>query len=222
MLFRSNPLRILDSKDEGDRAVIAEAPIIDDSLNEASRDFFAAVEEGLAELGIACTRNHKLVRGLDYYTHTAFEFTSTELGAQSAVLAGGRYDGLSRAIGGPDMPGVGWAAGIERLAMLTADPPPLPRPVAVVPIGAAAESAARLLAHELRRAGHRVELAYKGKPGQRMKRADRQNARWAVLIGEDELSRGSLTLRDLDTGREQAVERIALSTRLADDAAQTE
>ncbi|MCB2053429.1 MAG: histidine--tRNA ligase [Geminicoccaceae bacterium] len=217
-----NPLRILDSKDEGDRAVIAEAPIIDDSLNEASRDFFAAVEEGLAELGIACTRNHKLVRGLDYYTHTAFEFTSTELGAQSAVLAGGRYDGLSRAIGGPDMPGVGWAAGIERLAMLTADPPPLPRPVAVVPIGAAAESAARLLAHELRRAGHRVELAYKGKPGQRMKRADRQNARWAVLIGEDELSRGSLTLRDLDTGREQAVERIALSTRLADDAAQTE
>ncbi|MBM3560046.1 MAG: histidine--tRNA ligase, partial [Alphaproteobacteria bacterium] len=118
-----NPLRILDSKDEGDRAVVAGAPSFADYLTPAARDFFAAVRDGLAALGIDHTVNPRLVRGLDYYCHTAFEFTTTALGAQGTVLAGGRYDGLIETMGGPATPGVGWAAGIERLAMLLAEPP---------------------------------------------------------------------------------------------------
>ena len=200
-----NPLRILDSKDPGDREVVADAPLMNESLNQASRDFFAAVQDGLGELGIAFMVEPKLVRGLDYYTHTAFEMTTTRLGAQSAVLAGGRYDGLVRQIGGSDTPGVGWAAGIERLALLLDAAPPEPRPVAIVPIGNAAAAEARKLAWRLRHEGHRIELAYKGKPGQRMKRADRANARIAVFIGDDEIAAGVAKLRDLDSGEERCV-----------------
>ena len=118
-----NPLRILDSKDEGDREILKGAPTLDASLNEASKAFFAGVRAGLDALGIAYAINPMLVRGLDYYTHTAFEFTTDRLGAQGAVLAGGRYDGLVAAMGGPDTPGIGWAAGVERLAMLLDETP---------------------------------------------------------------------------------------------------
>jgi histidyl-tRNA synthetase len=202
-----NPMRILDSKDEGDRAIVREAPRLEQSLNQASRDFFRAVKDGLDELGIAYTLNQHLVRGLDYYTHTAFEFTTTALGAQGAVIAGGRYDGLVEEIGGPPTPGVGWAAGVERLALLATGEPAAPRPVAIVPIGPAAETAARQLAAELRGSGIAVELAFKGKPGQRMKRADRANARFAISMGDEELSAGTLKLRDLDSGEETTVGR---------------
>ena len=116
--------------------------MLSESLNDASRAFFDAVLAGLDALGIDYQINPRLVRGLDYYTHTAFEFTTTELGAQGAVLAGGRYDGLVATMGGPDTPGIGWAAGVERLAMLLDETPAAPRPVAVVPIGEAAELAA--------------------------------------------------------------------------------
>ena len=208
-------MRILDSKDEGDRAVVAEAPMLHEHLNQASLDFFARVTDGLARLGIASRHSPRLVRGLDYYTHTAFEFTTTALGAQGAVMAGGRYDGLMREMGGPDVPGVGWAAGIERLAMLLAETPPAPRPVTIVPIGAEAEERALILAHELRRAGVAVDLAFKGKPGQRMKRADRLGARWSVSLGSDELARGVVRLRDLDSGAEEELELDALAGRLA-------
>lgn len=208
-----NPLRILDSKDEGDRAVLAEAPLLDDHLNPASRDFLARVQEALDRLGVRWTPSPRLVRGLDYYTHTAFEFTTTRLGAQGAVLAGGRYDGLVATLGGPDVPGVGWAAGVERLALLLAEPPPAPRPVAIVPIGEAAEAEALVLARELRRAGLVVELAFKGKPGQRLKRADRLGARLALSLGEAELAQGVVKLRDLDSGEEQDVARSELVQR---------
>jgi histidyl-tRNA synthetase len=155
------------------------------------------------------------VRGLDYYTHTAFEFTTTALGAQGAVLAGGRYDGLMKEMGGPDVPGVGWAAGVERLAMLLPEAPAAARPVAIVPIGAEAEAAAYSLAQALRRAGVAVDIAFKGKPGQRMKRADRLGARFAVSLGGDELARGVVKLRDLDTGVEEELSKDALAARLA-------
>ncbi|MDX6750803.1 histidine--tRNA ligase [Geminicoccaceae bacterium 1502E] len=212
-----NPMRILDSKDEGDRAVVAGAPLLHDHLNEHSRDFFARVREGLERQGIAFKLSPRLVRGLDYYTHTAFEFTTTSLGAQGTVLAGGRYDGLMKTMGGPDVPGVGWAAGIERLAMMLEHAPAATRPVAIVPIGAAAEAAAELLARDLRHAGIAVELAFKGKPGQRMKRADRQNARFAVSLGEDEIARGTVRLRDLDGGAEQELAMAGLAAKLAGD-----
>jgi histidyl-tRNA synthetase len=210
-----NPMRILDSKDEGDRAVVAEAPLLHEHLNEASRDFFARVQEGLARLGIAFELNPRLVRGLDYYTHTAFEFTTKALGAQGTVMAGGRYDGLMREMGGPDVPGVGWAAGVERLAMLLPEAPAAGRPVAIVPIGPEAEAEAAVLAQELRRAGVAVDLAFKGKPGQRMKRADRIGARFALSLGEDELARGVVRLRDLGSGAEEELRRDELAARLA-------
>jgi histidyl-tRNA synthetase len=209
-----NPMRILDSKDEGDRAIVKEAPRLEDSLNQASRDFFQAVRDGLDELGIAYNLNQHLVRGLDYYTHTAFEFTTTALGAQGAVIAGGRYDGLVEEIGGPPTPGVGWAAGVERLALLTTNEPAPPRPVAIVPIGQAAEAEARKLAHELRSAEIPIELAFKGKPGQRMKRADKANASHAISIGDEELATGKLRLRNLDTGEEQTIDRATVAAHL--------
>jgi histidyl-tRNA synthetase len=209
-----NPMRILDSKDEGDRAIVADAPRLEDSLNQASRDFFQAVVDGLDELGIAYNLNRHLVRGLDYYTHTAFEFTTTALGAQGAVIAGGRYDGLVEEIGGPPTPGVGWAAGVERLALLATNEPQPPRPIAIVPIGQAAEAEARKLAHELRSADIAIELAFKGKPGQRMKRADKANASHAISIGDEELATGKLRVRNLDTKEERAIDRTDIAAQL--------
>ncbi|MGE0093151.1 MAG: histidine--tRNA ligase [Alphaproteobacteria bacterium] len=213
-----NPLRILDSKNEGDRAIVANAPIFTDYLNEASKNFFATVCGGLDALGIAYQVNPRLVRGLDYYCHTAFEFTTTELGSQGAVLAGGRYDGLVETMGGPSVPGIGWAAGIERLAMLMAalgsDAPAPARPIAIVPIGAAAEAKALVLADELRAAGFAIELGYRGNVGKRMKRANKLNAGIAVLLGDDELARGAATVRNLDSGEQTEVPLAALRDHL--------
>jgi histidyl-tRNA synthetase len=209
-----NPLRILDSKDPGDQRLAAEAPDFSEYLNEASRDFFARVRDGLDTLGIAYRLNPRLVRGLDYYTHTAFEFVTSELGAQGTVIGGGRYDGLVELMGGPPMPGVGWAAGIERLAMLIPEPSPPPRPIALVPLGEAAERLALKLAEELRDTGLVVELGYSGDLARRMRRADRIGARAAVLIGEDELAQGAATLRDLDSGAQTLVPLAELAAQL--------
>ncbi|MBF0093836.1 MAG: histidine--tRNA ligase [Alphaproteobacteria bacterium] len=209
-----NPLRILDSKDEGDRAVVAGAPLFTDFLNEASRVFFHRLQDGLTALGIPFTVNPRLVRGLDYYCHTAFEFTTTALGAQGTVLAGGRYDGLIKMMGGPQTPGIGWAAGVERLAMLLEAPPAPLRPIAVVPVGAQAERTALVLAHRLRRAAFAVDLGYSGNPAKRMKRADKIGARAAVIFGEDELARDAVTVRDLETGEQQLVAMSALEDHL--------
>jgi histidyl-tRNA synthetase len=211
-----NPLRILDSKDPGDREILRDAPILTECLNEASQAFFAKVRAGLDALGIGYEVNPRLVRGLDYYTHTAFEFTTTELGAQGAVLAGGRYDGLVGTMGGPDTPGTGWAAGIERLAMLLDATPATPRPVAVVPIGEPAEFEALRLAEELRAAGVVVELDFRGKVGQRLKRATQRHARFALLLGEDELAKGTAILRDLDQGEQTPVARADLVATLVE------
>ncbi len=209
-----NPLRILDSKDEGDRRLVADAPLFAEHLNRASRDFFAEVTAGLDALGIAYHLNPRLVRGLDYYCHTAFEFTTDQLGAQGTVMGGGRYDGLVGMMGGAQTPGIGWAAGIERLAMLLRDPPAARRPIAVLPVGEEAATAALKLAVDLRGAGHAVELGYGGNLGKRMKRANKLAARAAVIIGTDELARDAVTLRDLDSGEQEEVPLAALKERL--------
>lgn len=210
-----NPLRILDSKDEADIALSAKAPHFEDYLTAASRDFFRRVRDGLDALGIRYVLDPRLVRGLDYYTHTAFEFITTELGAQGAVLAGGRYDGLMGVLGGPETPGVGWAGGIERLALMIAEPAPPARPIALVPIGPEAEALALKLAQELRRDGFSVDLAYSGNLQKRMRRADRIKARAAVIVGEDELKKGQAAVRDLDAGTQDAVPLAALKDHLA-------
>ncbi len=210
-----NALRILDSKDEGDKHVIAGAPMMSDYLNAESRTFFAAVKTGLDALGIRYHLNPRLVRGLDYYCHTAFEFVTDALGAQGTVMGGGRYDGLVEAMGGPVTPAVGWAAGIERMAMLVHDPAPPARPIAVVPVGAAAELPALALGEELRRRGFVVECGFGGNLGRQMKRADRMKATVTLLLGEEEMASDSVTLRDLDSGAQERVPRAELEARLA-------
>ncbi|MEM7224161.1 MAG: histidine--tRNA ligase [Pseudomonadota bacterium] len=210
-----NPLRILDSKNEGDREVVADAPKFTDYLNQASQDFFGQVKDGLEALGIAYEYSPRLVRGLDYYCHTAFEFKTDDLGAQDTVMGGGRYDYLMETMGGPAMAGVGWAAGIERLALLLEDASAPARPILVVPVGDAQERAALTLTQELRKAGWTVELGYGGGLKKRMKRANRINARLALLLGEDELARRAATLRDLDSGHQEEVPLDGLAERLA-------
>ena len=210
-----NPLRILDSKDKGDQTLVADAPLFDAYLNQESVEFFATVKQGLDRLGIAYRENPRLVRGLDYYTHTAFEFTTDELGAQSAVLAGGRYDGLVETMGGPPTPGIGWAAGVERLALMLSELPPETRPIAVVPVGGDCETAVLGIVQDLRLAGFTVDLGFSGNVGKRMKRANKINARAALLLGEEELDKKAITLRDLDTGEQELVPLDSLKERLA-------
>ncbi|MCW5737269.1 MAG: histidine--tRNA ligase [Enhydrobacter sp.] len=200
-----NPLRILDSKDEGDKAVNAGAPSFADHLNQASRDFFGSVQDGLAAAGVPFEVDPALVRGLDYYTHTAFEFVTTHIGAQGTVLGGGRYDGLIAELGGPPTAGIGWAGGIERLMMLCNEPAALPRPVVIAPLGPAAESKALGIARTLRRAGIAVEQDYRGTMKRRMQRANKLNARAAVILGDDELAKGVVQLKDLDSGEQREV-----------------
>ncbi len=202
-----NPLRILDSKDAGDKEIVAGAPAFDAYLNDESKTFFAAVRQRLDLLKIEYTLNPRLVRGLDYYSHTAFEFVTTALGSQGTVLGGGRYDGLMPMIGGPEMPAVGWAGGIERLAMLLEAPSPPPRPIVVIPVGDATDLAALALTQELRHAGLPVDLGYSGNVTKRMKRANKVNARFALVLGEEELSRGAVVLRDLDAGTQTELAR---------------
>lgn len=210
-----NPLRILDSKDEADRAIVAGAPVFSDYLSEGSRDFFAGVEEGLARIGIGYELNPHLVRGLDYYGHTAFEFTTEALGAQGTVLAGGRYDGLIKLMGGPPTPGVGWAAGIERLAMLIEDRTEKAPVLAIVPMGAVATDEAHRLAESLRDGGFAVDVGYSGNLSRRMKRADRLGAAAALVLGEDELSRKVVQLRDMKTGEQSEIALDDVTTGLA-------
>ncbi len=200
-----NPLRILDSKDEADREVIAGAPVYSDHVNAESRDFFERVKDGLAALGIGFVIDPKLVRGLDYYCHTCFEITCDELGAQKTVLGGGRYDGLMEMMGGPAVPGVGWASGVERCAMLLRSVPAPRRPIAIIPLGGAAERMALILAHRLRSLDQVVDLGYSGNLGKRMKRANKLGARAALILGDDEIAAGAVTLRDLDSGEQHQV-----------------
>lgn len=211
----ANPLRILDSKDARDRDIVAGAPVFGDALTDGARAWFDAVKAGLDAIGMAYTLNERLVRGLDYYCHSAFEFTTGALGAQGAVIAGGRYDGLIGRMGGPETPGVGWAGGIERLALLADADLPAPRPIALVPIGEAAERAALPLAERLRAAGCRIDMAFGGNLKKRMRRADRVGARAAVLIGADELADDAATVRDLDSGEQGRVALESLAEALA-------
>ena len=203
--LEKNPLRILDSKDEGDRELVANAPLFAEYLNEHSREFFKSLTSGLGDIGIGYELNPRLVRGLDYYCHTCFEFTTNTLGAQGTVMAGGRYDGLISTMGGPQTAGVGWAAGVERLALMVGEAPAGPRPVALIPMGDAAEARCRTLAQTLRETGIAVELGYAGNMKKRMKRADKANARLAVILGDDELAKGIAQLRDLDSGEQQEI-----------------
>ncbi|TAJ32848.1 MAG: histidine--tRNA ligase [Reyranella sp.] len=203
--LQRNPLRILDSKDEGDIALNRDAPSFTDHLNQASRDFFKTVQDGLVAAGVSFQVDAGLVRGLDYYTHTAFEFVTDQIGAQGTVLGGGRYDGLIAELGGPPTAGIGWAGGIERLMMLCNEPAAEPRPVVIAPLGPAAEAKALGIARGLRKLGIAVEQEYRGNMKRRMQRANKLNARAAIILGDDELAKGVVQLKDLDSGSQREV-----------------
>ena len=200
-----NPLRILDSKEECDKAVIENAPRYADSLNETSQKFFADVLHGLDNLGIKYRVNDRLVRGLDYYSHTVFELTTDKLGAQGTVLAGGRYNGLVAQMGGGDVAGIGWACGVERLSMLLDEDVAMPRSVAVIPVGDDTQEKAMEIAYKLRLAGFSVEQSYSGNMKKRLIKANKVNAYKAVIIGSDEAASGTVTLKDLDDGTQKTV-----------------
>ena len=203
--LEKNPLRILDSKEHQDWPIVDSSPVVDDFLTPEASDYFAKVTAGLDSAGIVWKRDPRLVRGLDYYRHTAFEFVTEDLGAQSAVIAGGRYDGLMESLGGPHTPAIGWAAGIERLGMLIEQPAKPGADAALVPLGAAAETAAIGLVAQLRRAGIACEMAYKGNMKRRMQKADSSGARFAIILGDDELARGEAAVKNLKTGEQTSV-----------------
>jgi histidyl-tRNA synthetase len=200
-----NPLRILDSKAHQDWPIVDSAPAIDEFLTSEASDFFAQVTEGLNAAGVQWERAPRLVRGLDYYRHTAFEFVTDRLGAQGTVLAGGRYDGLIEALGGPHTPAVGWAAGIERLAMMIGVPEPEKPSVAVIPLGERAEGEAQKIVAGLRREGIATEMAYRGNMKKRLSRANAAGAAYALIIGDNELDRGEVQLKNLSSGEQRSV-----------------
>lgn len=211
-----NPLRILDSKDEGDRKILERAPKLSESLTSGSVEFFGRLQEDLKILGIPFVLNEKLVRGLDYYRHTVFEFTTDQLGAQGALVAGGRYDGLVESMGGPSTPGVGWAAGVERLALLVEGRVPA-EPVNRVAIIPADETAAKIglkMAFDLRTAGIACELLEPGNIGKRLKRANKIGARAAVILGEAELAQQTATVKDLTASAQETVPAAALTAHV--------
>ena len=200
-----NPLRILDTKNADERPIADAAPSIDDYLTPEASDFFEQVTAGLDAAGVPWTRNARLVRGLDYYRHTAFEFVTDRLGAQGTVLAGGRYDGLIESLGGPHTPAVGWAAGIERLAMMIEAPSLETSTVAVVPLGERAEAEGQKIVAGLRREGISADMAYRGNMKKRLSRANASGAKYALILGENELDAGEAQLKDLTTGEQRAV-----------------
>jgi histidyl-tRNA synthetase len=209
-----NPMRILDSKDPADRAIVANAPTIGEYLTEAAATFYAKLQEHLTRFGVPFTENPRIVRGLDYYGHTAFEFVTKSLGAQGTVMAGGRYDGLVAEMGGPQTPAVGWAAGIDRLSMLMPQAPAAPAPVVVVPVNDGVEGDALGILQSLRNAGIRAEMAYRGNLRRRMERANKIGARAVVILGPDDLAAGVAQVKDLGSGNQEAVALPDIPARL--------
>jgi len=200
----SNPLRVLDSKVPATREIVAGAPRLLDHLDAVSAAHFEAVQRGLSDLGIAYTINQRLVRGLDYYTHTVFEWTTTQLGAQDAVCAGGRYDGLVEQLGGPATPGIGFGLGIERLiALLALQQAPVPGNAPHIyfcRFGAQAEAAGSKLAEQLRQQSPRLRLVLNAGGGglkSQLKRADNSGARYALVLGDDEAAKSLVQVKSL-------------------------
>jgi histidyl-tRNA synthetase len=202
--LEKNPMRILDTKDEGDKKIIANSPLMENYLNETSRKFFNQVLAGLKKLNIPYKVNSKLVRGLDYYCHTVFEFTTTELGAQSAILSGGRYDGLIEMLGGPKTPGVGWAAGVDRLADLCGESLEIQKklPISILANGEIALTEAVQIASELRNKNFYCEVFLTGNFKKKLEKANKFGTEKAILIFDQEDGSLEYKIKDFKTGEE--------------------
>lgn len=206
-----NPLRVLDSKEPGMDALLADAPHIADHLCAECREHLAELRAHLDRLGKAYTINFRLVRGLDYYTKTVFEVWAEGIGAQNAVCGGGRYDGLAEMLGGPPIPGVGFASGLERIVLTMQaqgiTPPPLPRPVVfVAALGDRARPTAIDLTYRLRRSGLSTWMAF-GRRGlkSQLREANKRQARYTLILGEDEIETAQATVRDMAQGEQTRV-----------------
>jgi histidyl-tRNA synthetase len=205
--LETNPLRTFDSKDENTQALLAEAPTIGDFLSPEAADHLSVVKEGLGSLGIPYEVDERLVRGLDYYTLTVFEAKSGALGAQDTVGAGGRYNGLIAELGGPDLAGIGFGSGIERILLAASSheaPPSLV--VFFVTLAPEARPLAMKLASALRAEGVACDLDYADRSAKgQFRQADRTGAAYAAILGEDELARGVCTVRNMSSGEEREV-----------------
>jgi histidyl-tRNA synthetase len=217
-----NPLRILDSKNEKIRELIAGAPVLPDYLDDESRSHFETVKTLLADVGVGYRLNPRLVRGLDYYSRTVFEWVTDKLGSQGAICSGGRYDGLVAELGGRDTPAVGWALGIERVVELMRaegqEPAVQPPDVFVVAVGDAARRKAFTLAESLRHEvpGLRVVLGLSSSLKAEFKRADKSGSRFAVILGDEEIAAGRISLKDLrGGGGQQSLEESELAVTLS-------
>jgi len=203
--FKKNPLRILDSKSEEDIEIIKNAPKLINYLEAESKDNFNKVLEGLTNLDIPYKINHKLVRGLDYYNNTTFEFITDRLGSQSAILAGGRYDNLMKQMGGSDIPGIGWAAGIERLALLATIKEDQKKKISIIPIGNENNILCMQLANELINKNISIDMGYSGNLKKRLKQANKVSAHYAVIIGNEEVENNNAIIRNLETGSQDNI-----------------
>ena len=215
-----NPLRILDSKDPGDKEIIKNAPSILDFLNEESQKHFNTVQKLLKSLNIPFTINHMLVRGLDYYNKTVFEITAGELGAQNSIAGGGRYDGLLKTLGGPDLPSIGFGTGLERViqTMLKQEvslPNPYAPDVFLIPLGEESKEACFTLLHTLRTHGVKALMEFTDrKIGKTMQYANQIQARYVVVMGENELKSGEVELKEMLTGEKKICPIESLSEML--------
>ena len=212
--LETNPLRILDSKSKSDSEINKNAPLLIDHLNPSSKSRFLNIQGELKNLGIGFSLNPHLVRGLDYYSHLVFEYKTDLLGAQDAVLSGGRYDGLSEVMGGPKTPSVGWAAGVERLSALLTDTEPHARGVTLIPLGDKAKSHALKLSHELRKSGLVVDLGYSGNLSSRLQKATKRNSKIACIFGDEELSQNVFSVKNLDAGTQEKINGSELEAHL--------
>ena len=205
MRLNKNPLRILDSKSEDDVAIINNAPKLMEYLDDSSKDRFKIILDGLNSLNIQFSINDKLVRGLDYYNDTTFEFITDQLGAQSAIIAGGRYDGLMKQMGGADIPGIGWAAGIERLILLSKINQVKNKSISIIPVGDESNNICMNLSHKLRNKNISTDMAYSGNLKKRLKSANKSSSNFAIIIGSNEINNNSAIVRNLETGQQENI-----------------
>ncbi|MEI7973635.1 MAG: histidine--tRNA ligase [Bdellovibrio sp.] len=216
--FAKNPLRIFDSKDARDQEILSGAPTLQESLSDLARAHFEEVLEILGVWGIDFEVCPRLVRGIDYYTHSVFEFVTEDLGAQGTLLAGGRYDSLLKELGGPDQPGVGWGAGVERLALML---PPAEftakgtlNSVCVFAFDRGQAAEALRICQKLRAQDWTVEYLGVGSPGKKMKKANKLQARWVCFIGEAEMQKQEVQVKNMETGEQSSVSWSQISNHL--------
>ncbi len=209
-----NPLRILDSKDPGDQKLIEAAPTLAESMNDESKHFYDNIKNTLQSLNIPFEENSNLVRGLDYYSHCVFEYKNSDIGAQSTILAGGRYDHLIKMMGGPEIPGVGWAAGVERLMLSSDFQGETKPPVAIITIAENSEPVGIQLCYKLREQKVQAEIIDSGNMSKRFKKADKLGAKYAVIIGDDELKSNNYCLKDLSKGEQETIDITSLISKL--------